>query len=115
MLNRFLHLYLVIQNSINISKNISNKNQLSLFIEEIQYLNDCLDIFKIFIKATTKLQANKYSIIQYIYSYIYQIRTRLNEKFNQESLVSNIIYMLFDILIYLIAFCIEKCLSIRHN
>jgi hypothetical protein len=88
MLNRFLHLYPAIQSSIDISKNISNKHRLNLSIEEIQYLNDCLDIFKIFVKATVKLQADKYPTIQYIYPHIFQIRTRLNEKFNQESLVS---------------------------
>ncbi len=88
-----MHLYLAIQNSINISENISNKDQLNLFIEEIQYLNDCLDIFKIFVKATTKLQADKYSTIQYINLYIYQIRARLNEKFDQQFLVSYYLFL----------------------
>jgi hypothetical protein len=91
MLSRFLHLYSAIRSSIEISKNISNKHQLNLSIEEIQYLNDCFDIFKIFVKATNKLQADKYSTIQYTYPFIYQIRLRLNEKFNQETLVSTFI------------------------
>ncbi len=91
MLSRFLQLYSAIRSLIEISKNISNKHQLHLSIEDIQYLNDCFDIFKIFVKATNKLQADKYSTIQYIYLFIYQIRLRLNEKFNRETLVNTFI------------------------
>ena len=55
MIERFLYLYRAIRSSIDISYIISNKNQLRFTSEEIKYLEDIVDIFKIFIKATTKL------------------------------------------------------------
>lgn len=83
-----MHLYSAVKISIEISKIIKNKNQLVFNDNDIQYLNDCLSIFRIFVKASTKLQTEKYPTIQYIYSYIYQIRVKLEEKFLQLNLVS---------------------------
>jgi hypothetical protein len=56
------------------------KNKASLLLKdlEILYLNKCLKIFNIFLKATTKLQAEKYPTIYYLMPEIYQIYNRLN-------------------------------------
>jgi hypothetical protein len=56
------------------------KNKASLLLKdlEILYLNKCLKIFNIFLKATTKLQAKKYPTIYYLMPEIYQIYNRLN-------------------------------------
>jgi hypothetical protein len=91
MIRRFLYLYKVINNSITISEKIKYKNRLRFTDDELKYIKDCLDIFTIFVKASTKLQAEIYPTIQYIYPYIYQIRIKLEEKFNDESLVSFLI------------------------
>lgn len=104
MLLRFLHLYRAIKSSIDISDNIKNKDQLLFSDNDLLFLKNCLDIFKIFVKASTILQADKYPTISYIYPYIYQIRTRLEEKFRETNLVSLLFIYLF---IYLLIFLIE--------
>lgn len=88
MILRFLHLYKAIKSSIDISTNIKNKDQLSFSDNDLLFLKNCLDIFKIFVKASTILQADKYPTISYIYLYIYQIRNRLEEKNQENNLVS---------------------------
>ena len=55
---------------------------------ELKYIKDTRDIFKIFIKASNILQAEKYPTIQYIYPYIYLIRIKLEAKARSEDLVS---------------------------
>ncbi len=90
MLERFLEIFSPIKSAIEASKSISKKQKelLQFSKEDLKYLYDCLDIFKIFLKATTKLQAEKYPTIQYIYPYIYSIRNKLIEKSQDNDLVS---------------------------
>ncbi len=59
MLERFLEVFPVIRNAIEASTTLNEKQRKSLrFLEEdIKYLHDCYDIFRIFILASTKLQA----------------------------------------------------------
>ena len=45
---------------------------------EIEYLIKCLKIFSIFIKATTKLQAEKYPTIYYLLPEVYNIYNKLD-------------------------------------
>ena len=44
---------------------------------DITFLRQCLKIFSIFNKATTKLQAKKYLTIYYLISKVYNIYNRL--------------------------------------
>ena len=88
MLNNFLILYkpinIVIQNSSN--KAFKDKK---LFItpEEVLYLSNTLIILKVFIKATNKLQGDKYPTIYYTIPFIYKIYTEL-ERIKEELKVS---------------------------
>ena len=67
MLRDFLHIYKAIKVVINSSKSKAFKNKSLILIDiEIIYLNNILNIISIFIKATTKLQAEKYPTIYYI-------------------------------------------------
>ena len=101
MFNNFLTLFkpinIVIQNSNN--KAFKNKR---LFIskEEIIYLKNTLLILKIFVKATNKLQADKYPTIYYTIPLLYNIYTQL-ERIKEELKVSNIFYIILIILIIL--------------
>ena len=74
MLNNFLNLYkpinIVIQNSNN--KAFKNK-KLLISDKELIYIKNTLLILKIFVKATNKLQANKYPIIYYTLPLLYNI------------------------------------------
>jgi len=74
MLNNFLKLYkpinIVIQNSNN--KAFKDK-KLLISDKELLYLKNTLLILKIFIKATNKLQANKYPTIYYTLLLLYSI------------------------------------------
>jgi len=74
MLNNFLNLYkpinIVIQNSNN--KAFKDK-KLLISDKELLYLKNTLLILKIFIKATNKLQANKYPTIYYTLLLLYSI------------------------------------------
>jgi hypothetical protein len=67
MLNNFLNLYkpinIVIQNSNN--KAFKDK-KLLISKEELLYLKNTLLILKIFVKATNKLQANKYPTLYHM-------------------------------------------------
>ena len=50
-----------------------NKKLFLLKDSDIEYLKKCLKVFNIFIKATTKLQAEKYPTIYYLMPEIYNI------------------------------------------
>jgi len=100
MLKYFLNLWPAIKSVINISDSKAfkkNKDILSLTDSDIAYLEKCLKIFSIFIKATTKLQAKKYPTIYYLIPEIYKIYTRLEsirDEFNISLLSSIILYIL---------------------
>jgi hypothetical protein len=88
MLKNFLHIYKAIKvviNSLN-SKAFKNKS-LVLTNIEITYLNNILNIISIFVKATTKLQAENYPTIYYIIPKVYKIYNKL-ENFKKEFKVS---------------------------
>lgn len=88
MLNNFLILYqpinIVMQNSIN--KAFKDK-KLLISEEEVVYLKNTLLILKVFIKATNKLQADKYPTIYYIIPMLYNIYIQL-ERIKEELIVS---------------------------
>ena len=96
MLNNFLNLWkpinIVIQNSNN--KAFKDK-KLSISEEEINHLKDTLLILKVFVKATNKLQADKYPTIYYIIPLVYQIYMQL-ERIKEEIKVSN-----YNLIIYI--------------
>lgn len=103
MLNNFLNLYkpinIVMQNS---NYKAFKDKKLLVTEEEVIYLRNTLRVLKIFIKATNKLQADKYPTIYYTIPYIYKIYTDL-EKIRDELKVSSLIILLFyNILTYII-------------
>lgn len=55
MLLRFLYLYRAIKSYIDILDNIKNKDQLLFLDNDLLFLKNCLDIFKIFVKVSTIL------------------------------------------------------------
>lgn len=75
-----MNLYQALESAIYLSDRIDKKQELKFDENEKRFLDDCLEIFKIFIKTTVKLQADKWLTIIYIYPYIYQIRIELEEK-----------------------------------
>ncbi len=80
MLRDFLNLWEAIKVviSISTSKNFKkNKESLLLSDSEIEYLERCLKIFTIFVKVSTKLQAEKYPTIYYLMPEIYKIYNKL--------------------------------------
>jgi hypothetical protein len=78
MINNFLNLYIPIRNVIQNSNNKIFKDKKLLFLDkEILYLKNTLIILNIFVKAITKLQAEKYPTIYYILPYIYRIYIQL--------------------------------------
>jgi hypothetical protein len=84
MLKHFLHIYKAIKVVINSSKSKAFKDKSLILTDiEITYLNNILNIISIFVKATTKLQAENYPTIYYIIPEVYRIYTRLkNLKLN---------------------------------
>ena len=93
MLKEFLNLQLAIKSVINLSDSeVFKKNKKNLLLREanITYLEKCLKIFSIFVKATTKLQAENYLTIYYLIPEVYNIYTRL-ENIRNELNVSNLI------------------------
>jgi hypothetical protein len=84
MLNNFLNLYkpinIVIQNSNN--KAFKDK-KLLISDEELLYLKNTLLILKIFVKATNKLQADKYPTIYYTLPLLYSIYIQLDKVINE--------------------------------
>jgi hypothetical protein len=89
MLKNFLFLYKPIKSVITISDSKVFKNKAILLSDsEIEYLEKTLTIISIFIKATTKLQAEKYPTIYYIIPEVYNIYNKLEklkEDFNSVS------------------------------
>ena len=78
MLTNYLYLIKVINATINLSDTKAFKdNKLILSKNEINYLQNCFKIFKIFIKATTKLQAEKYPTIYYLIPEVYVVYNKL--------------------------------------
>jgi hypothetical protein len=88
MLKNFLHIYEAIKVVINSSKLKAFKNK-SLLLTNIKiiFITNILKIISIFVKTTTKLQAEKYPIIYYIIPEVYKIYTRL-ENFKTEFNIS---------------------------
>ena len=69
MLKNVLHIYRLIKAVINSLKLKAFKNkELLLTNIEITFLNNILKIISIFVKTTTKLQAENYPTIYYIIS-----------------------------------------------
>jgi hypothetical protein len=88
MLKNFLHIYKAIKVVINSSKSKTFKNKSILLNKnELIYLNNISNNIFIFIKATTKLQAESYPTIYYIILEVFKIYTRL-ENFKKEFKVS---------------------------
>ncbi len=88
----------------NTNSKVFTKNKEALILKDtdITYLEKCLKIFSIFIKATTKLQAEKYPTIYYLIPEVYNIYNRL-ESIRDELKVSNLPYLItLYILIYLL-------------
>ncbi len=80
MLRDFLNIYQAIKVVINSLNSKAFKNINLIFTDiEIIYLNNILNIISIFIKATTKLQAEKYPTIYYIIPEIYKIYKKLKD------------------------------------
>jgi hypothetical protein len=76
MLKEFFNLWPAIKAVINLfDSELFKKNKNSLLLEDVNilYFQKCFKIFSIFVKATTKLQAEKYSTIYYL---ILEIRLR---------------------------------------
>jgi hypothetical protein len=85
------------QNSNN--KAFKNK-KLLISEEEIIYLKNTLLILKVFVKATNKLQADKYPTIYYTVPMLYNIYIQL-ERIKEELIVS---YILIILLLYILIF-----------
>ena len=90
MLCNFLYLWPAIK-AVILSSNTKafkkNQNVLLLNNADIIFLTKCLRIFEVFVKATTKLQADKYPTIYYIIPEVYKIYSKL-EKAKSEYKVS---------------------------
>ena len=79
MINNFISLYKPINTVISISRNKAFKDKgLLITEEEIKYLNNTLSILKIFVKATNKLQGDKYPTLYYTIPLVYQIYNSLD-------------------------------------
>jgi predicted metal-dependent hydrolase len=102
MLNDFLNIWNPIKAVINLSESKAFKQKALLLLtnNEIKYLENCLKIFSIFIKATTKLQAEKYPTIYYILPELYSIYIRL-EQIREDLNVSNLYVYTNILLIFL--------------
>ena len=94
MLKDLLYIYEAIKVIINNSKLKVFKNK-SLILTDIEiiYLNNILNIISIFVKATTKLQAENYPTIYYIIPEVYKIYNKL-ENLKIKFKVSLIFYSL---------------------
>jgi hypothetical protein len=116
MLKVFLYIYEAIKVVINSSKSKAFKNK-SLVLNniEITYLNNILNIISIFVKATTKLQAENYLTIYYIIPKVYKIYIKL-KGFKREFKVSLLLLFLIILINILILNKIKpsKTLLIRE-
>lgn len=79
MLKYFLNLWEPIRNVINVSKSKALRNIKVFSSSEIEYLKSIYNILSIFIKATIKLQGEKYPTIYYILPEIYIIYSKLDK------------------------------------
>jgi hypothetical protein len=96
MIKNFLYLYKPIQSVITISDSKVFKNKdILLTNQEIDYLNNCLTILSIFVKATTKLQAEKYPTAYYIIPELYLIYNKLEKAKDTFKNVSNILIFIY--------------------
>ena len=90
MLKNFIFLYKLIKLVIFISEFIVFKNKAILLSDtEINYLEKCLQILNIFVKTTTKLQAEYYFTAYYIIPELYIIYNKLEKlkiEFNNVSI-----------------------------
>ena len=78
MINNFINLIKPINTTIDISRNKAFKDKKLIISEkEINYLKNTLLIIKVFVKATNKLQGDKYPTIYYTIPIIYQIYNQL--------------------------------------
>ena len=96
MLKDFLYFWPAIKSVINLSDSkLFKKNKELLLLKDIDitYLEKCLKIFSIFVKATTKLQAENYPTIYYIIPEVFLIYTKL-ENFRANLQVSLLSYYL---------------------
>ena len=92
MLRDFLNLWPAIEQVIRLSKSksfLKNKELFLLKDLDLIYLRKCLSILEVFVRASTKLQAEKYPTIYYsipeiynIYFKLEQIKETLSEVFN---------------------------------
>jgi hypothetical protein len=101
ILSNYLNLRPAIEVAINRSSAEyfkKNKTILILSARELNYLENCSKIFSIFIKPTTKLQAEKYPTIYYLLLEIYKLYTKL-EALKGEINISFYSY-LFILLLY---------------
>ena len=102
MLRNFLYLWPAIK-SVIINSNTKafkkNRNVLLLNDADIIFLTKCLRIFEVFIKATTKLQADKYPTIYYLLPEVYNIYNELETIKRDLNQVSKLIFKYKYILI----------------
>jgi hypothetical protein len=93
MLNSYIPLYIPINTTIELSKNKAFIDKsLKITKEELVYLKTTLSILKVFVKATNKLQGDKYPTIYYTIPLIYNIYNNL-DKLKEELKVSFIYYL----------------------
>jgi hypothetical protein len=97
MLKDFLYLWPAIKSVINLSDSkLFKKNKKLLLLKDIDitYLEKCFKIFSIFVKATTKLQAENYPTIYYLIPEVYSLYTKLDNIKNELN-VSKYLHLLY--------------------
>ena len=78
MLKNFLYIWEAIKAVINSSNSKAFRNKSLILTDiELQWLKNLLLVLNIFVKATTKLQAEKYPTIYYIIPKVYIIYNKL--------------------------------------
>lgn len=99
MLNNFLNLKEPIEIVITTSKAkvFNDKENIRLKEEDYKLLKDYKDIFEVFIKATKKLQGNKYPTIYHSLPLISQIFQNL-ELIKEKTIVSPYYFILINLL-----------------
>ena len=102
LLKKFLILYSTIKSTIEISKDIKDKNEYSFSNNEIEYIRQTFEIFTIFTKLFEILQESRYPTIEYVYLYVYLTRYKLDRKYRDENLVSKLFFNRFFLYCYLL-------------
>ena len=100
LLKNFLILYPAIKSTIEISKDIKDKNEYSFSNNEIEYIRQTFEIFTIFTKPSEILQGSRYPTIEYVYPYVYLTRYKLDRKYRDENLVSKLFFNRFFLYCY---------------